>query len=92
MLKLKLTLIGVLALSLMACASPSAPLVLVQHVSPPAWILADCLIPEGDPATNAELAEDNIALLNALGVCNDDKHALREWDRILREKGASNVN
>lgn len=47
--------------------------------------MADCLIPEGDPKTNGELADDNVALLNAIGVCNDDKHALREWDRILRQ-------
>lgn len=64
---------------------------LVQHSSPPAWIMADCLIPEGDPATNGELAEYNLALLNAIGVCNDDKAALREWDRIMRSKGAKNA-
>lgn len=49
--------------------------------------MADCLIPEGGAVTNGELADENIALLNAIGVCNDDKAALREWDRILRSKG-----
>lgn len=87
MLKFKLLLTGLLALFLMGCATRSKPLVIVQHNSPPAWLMADCLIPEGDPTTNGELAEDNLALLNALGVCNDDKAALREWDRILRSKG-----
>lgn len=86
MLKSKLLLTGLLALSLMGCATRSKPPVVVQHSLPSATLLADCPIPSGDPSTNGELAEDNIALLGALAGCNDDKAALRRWAETLRGK------
>lgn len=59
---------------------------LVRHSPPPAALLADCPVPALDPSTNGELADGALALLDSLAGCNDDKAALREWDRILRSE------
>lgn len=89
MLKFKLLLTGLLASSLMGCATRSAAPVIVQHSLPDARLLADCPVPVIDPSTNAELADGALALLDSLAGCNDDKAALREWAKTL--KGARNA-
>lgn len=89
MLKSKLLLTGLLALSLVGCATRSKPHVIVQHSLPDARLLADCPVPALDPSTNGELADGALALLDSLAGCNDDKAALREWAKTL--KGASNA-
>lgn len=86
MLKFKLVLTGLLALSLMGCATRSKPLVVAQHSLPPATLLADCPVPALDPSTNGELADGALALLDSLAACNDDKAALRKWADTLKEK------
>ena len=71
----KLLLTGLLALCLTACAAPSS----VIRETPPALLLADCPVPCSVLKTNADLARWALELREALGLCNLDKRALREW-------------
>lgn len=80
----RLALLGLTLLFLPACALLSKPPVPVRHSPPPAALLADCSVPTLDPATNAELVDGVLALLDSLASCNDDKAALRQWADELR--------
>lgn len=69
-----------LALFLTGCAATKtehAPYA-VREV-PPASLLLDCPAPSVQYETNGDLAKAILAWANALGACNLDKQALREW-------------
>lgn len=74
-MKLTLPLTGLLALCLTACAGPSP----ILRETPPPHLLADCPVPTSPLRTNADLARWALELREALGLCNLDKRALREW-------------
>lgn len=79
MMLLKLTLTGLMLLSLQACGtlSPPAPEV-VQLPAPSPALLAGCPVPERDGSDNGALARLAQALRNSLDACNADKASLRE--------------
>jgi hypothetical protein len=62
-------------LAALVCAS----CVTTTPSGPPWALLEDCTAPPWAGTTNGDLVRHNRALRNALGACNDDKAALREW-------------
>lgn len=81
----KLLLTGVLLLSLTGCGVLSKPPVVVRQALPPEWALQECPIPELPNLTNKDLVDGQVALLDSLSACNDDKAALRKWREIIKQ-------
>lgn len=76
----KTILTGLLAVSLTACGTLSAPPPQIVRNLPPAELLADCPTPpRPNDRTNAALAGWLRAYDDALSACNADKATLREW-------------
>lgn len=57
----------------------TAPRVEVVEVYPPGHLTAACPVPERAVQTNADLASLVLDLREALGLCNNQLEALREW-------------
>lgn len=68
----------ILAALLGGCATP-APIVIKLRPDP--VYLADCPHPDVDVSTNGGIATGLLAYRTALDLCNNDKEALREWDK-----------
>ncbi len=77
--------IGLLCLSLTACATTSAPDVLVRTVVekqyPPSSLTVDTEWPVELDATNGDLLTTIVRYRAALKSCNDDKVSLRNWSQ-----------
>jgi hypothetical protein len=73
----RLTPLLVLVSALSACASAPE----VVKLKPPVDLLQDCPHPTVATATNGDLARGILAYREALTLCNNDKAALREWDK-----------
>jgi len=52
---------------------------------PPAGLLGPCTAPSRSLKTNADLVLHVLDLRSALQSCDDDKTALREWARTLKD-------
>lgn len=65
----------VVMLTALLCASCAT----VSPIRPPAELLRDCVVGDTDFSTNAGLSRSLLAYKQALGLCNADKAALREW-------------
>lgn len=72
---------GLLAGLLMASCAQVSPLTAV----PPAGLLGPCTAPSRSLKTNADLVLHVLDLRTALQSCDDDKTALREWSRTLKD-------
>lgn len=76
----KTILTGLLAVSLTACGTLSAPPPQIVRNLPPAELLADCPVPvKPSDRSNAALAQWLRAYDSSLESCNADKASLREW-------------
>lgn len=64
------------------CAvKPTAP----AQFGAPESLVASCTAEySGVPATNGELLAWGLAQKRALDECNDDKTALREWNKLIK--------
>lgn len=81
---LRRTLIGLLSLcllgSLTACAHRGI------QAFPPEQYLAPCVAEPFTGKTNGDLLQDDKAVRQSLGRCDDDKTALREWVSTAKAK------
>lgn len=66
-----------LALALAGCST--VPVIEQVREVPPPTLLAPCPVPTREIRTNGDLAAWAIDLEGALGLCNNQLDALREW-------------
>jgi hypothetical protein len=57
----------------------TVPRVEVVEVLPPDGLMGPCEVPERELRTNGDLAAHILDLRGALGLCNNQLEALREW-------------
>jgi len=79
-----LSRLGQTLLCLLLCASCSAKpevvtVPVIERVMPPAALVQGTPRPEWSGSTNADLVEHALHLRSALGECNADKAAMRQW-------------
>lgn len=70
-------LIASLLVVLAGCST--VPRVEVVKITPPEALMAACEVPERELRTNGDLARHILDLRGALGLCNNQLDALREW-------------
>jgi len=71
----------VTTLCALLCASCATVAPKVERLTPPIELLRECPSPEYDKTTNGGLANGLERFKAALGLCNADKAALREWSK-----------
>ena len=60
----------------MICACSLNP---VERIKPPDLLLQDCYAPDFAGETYGDLVLHVVELREAIGLCNNDKAALRQW-------------
>lgn len=74
-----------LLLSSTACATKIETISVPTPQAPPAQYLRDCVAEKVEVRVNADLVRQNLALKQALRLCNADKAALRAWAAAIED-------